>query len=134
MDIKTGIFIVTLLVDCAVKSKKEMIGEYASYTPVFNTGNYSLGNKLTLKKDSSFNYEGCGQIVSGKWSLIKDSLVLFCTEFNYKNKELNQSTAHRCNETIPYECFKIEDDGDLESSYKYKNRIIKNHLRKIKDF
>lgn len=133
MNLKKVLIIVVLFVSCSTKSKNNLIGEYASQNPLFNTGNYTIGNTLQLKKDSSFNYEGCGQIVRGKWALVKDSLVLFCFDFNYKDKELNQSTAHQCSDSIPFESFKIQDDGDLESCFKNKNRVIKNHLIKIND-
>ena len=88
---------------------------------------------MKLNSDSSFIYVGCGQIVAGKWAMTNDSVVLFCFDFKYKDSLLNQSTMHQCNESVPYECFKIIDERYLESSFRQKNRVIKNQLIKIDD-
>ena len=116
---------------CISKSKNNLVGEYASFHPKFKNGKYTIGNRLKLNKDSSFNYESCGETVKGRWSLINDSVILFCYQFIYKNNNLNKLRSTYCANDIPYETFKIENNGDLESSFICKNQTIINHLTKV---
>ena len=118
---------------CRTTSKYSLFGKYVSHTPLINTGKYTIGNELYLYKDFSFKYDGCGQIVKGRWLLVKNILTLFCNDLNYKNNSLNKLNANLCNDTIPYESFRILKNGDLESSFKLKNRVIKNRLTKSND-
>ena len=127
------LIIILLLGACRTISKHSLFGKYVSHIPLINTGKYTIGNELYLYKDSTFKYDGCGQHVKGRWLLIKDNITLFCNDFNYKNDSLNKLTAHLCNDTIPYESFRILQNGDLLSSFKYKNRLIKNRLTKSKE-
>lgn len=65
---------------------------------------FVVGNKLELKKDSSFYYEICSSFWTGRWKVDGDSLVL--QSITGKNKDSSDVK-------ISAYCYKIESNGDL---------------------
>ncbi len=116
------------------QSSVSLIGTYKSYTPKFSFKKYSIGDNLTLKSDSNFIYENCGNISTGFWRLnsSNDSVLLFCVDFKYKNDSLNRINKVHCNPSIPLEIFYIESDGILINEFIAKKSKYFTSLKKIK--
>ncbi|QYJ68672.1 hypothetical protein [Flavobacterium litorale] len=100
---KTAIFLfmVVALLGCKAEHSSEgnhdLIGVYKSKKPnKFNvaigrvTGvSYGVGNKMILNKDSTFVYETCAMVISGKWSTENDTLLMYYDKKRFKVEELN---------------------------------------------
>ncbi len=52
-------------------------GKYKSYTPLLSTEIYTIGNTLTVRKDSSYTYTTCSSVSEGNWRVKGDSLYLY---------------------------------------------------------
>ncbi len=76
------------------------IGKYNSVSPnifhftklfVLNgVRSYSTGCSLTLHEDSSYQLITCGNLISGSWTVRKDSLLLLAKTNRWRNDSLHQ--------------------------------------------
>lgn len=115
MKIFVSIILLLQIYSCNTEIKLE--GRYVSQNPFLSTKRYIVGNELIIRSDSTYHYTMCGQIVTGKWKIVDDSLVLVCSTFNYRNDSLNLAIQPYCNTNEIYETFFIDNNNTLISSF-----------------
>lgn len=121
-----------LLFSCSNIPQRNIVGYYTSTSTLLSKGEYVVGNSLEVKKDSTFNYETCGEIIEGKWVLKNNIMLLYCYEFSYKNDSLNKTEKPFCDKNEPVEKFLVLKNGDLLSEFQLNGRTYKNQLKKMK--
>ncbi len=85
-----------LLVNCYSK-KESVFGEYKSakfdklysYCLRINHTSVITGTSLILASDSTFHQINCGNLMSGIYKVVNDSLYLICKKNRYKNDSIN---------------------------------------------
>lgn len=88
-----------LIITCCAKSDEGLGSNYATENPTFiEKVNYTLeygkwtwtiGNKLTLNKDSTFEMSTCANYIKGRWYPKADTLFLHYQEMTYRIDSLN---------------------------------------------
>ena len=131
------LLILFILYSCSNNNyNTNMVGRYESFVPKFTIDHYSIGDVLLLNIDSTYNYQTCGNLISGKWKLNKqkDSLLLFCFDFKYRNDSLNEARHPTCDSSLLWDKFKILRGDYLLNKVKAdNNRIMLNiKLKKMK--
>lgn len=101
-------------------------GKYNSYTPLISTENYTIGNTLIVRKDSSYTYTTCSSVSEGNWRVKGDSLYLYCSNFRYRIDSLNTRET-RCRDT---EAFSITRNKLLQRIKLKKIGYAYNALKK----
>lgn len=110
-------------------------GRYESYVPHLYFGGYTIGEVLLLNKDSTYNYQTCGNVIKGKWKLnyTKDSLLLYCFDFKYKNDSLNKLRSVIVDSSVAMDEFKLLKGGFLLERFRNKKngKMVNIKLKKI---
>lgn len=145
MKLKLVSILIILLISCSsTKTSKEIIGFYKSkkynfiehYIILFSGKSYAIGEILKLKKDSTYVYNTCGNVISGYWRIRGDTLLLFCQKFRYKRDSLNRVLDTNCRGSI--DKFYIHPNGELRQQFyvtipKSKRKVLGlNYLVKYK--
>ncbi len=97
----------------------DLEGDYQSESPSLSSAYKYLtynsiigGVSLSLKNDSTFVYETCGTILTGRCSIENDALILRSDTTIWKNKEIYESDRkENYNHGSQQVSFKV--DGDL---------------------
>ena len=94
-------FIYFIFISCTIANHEQVVGSYESYDIGYfeliqnyisnglKAVYYSKGTTLNLKADSTFSYGTCGNLITGIWSIKKDTLVLNGKTNKYRNDSLN---------------------------------------------
>lgn len=112
------IFFITIS-SCNFKTTS-LTGIYKSYKPIFSSDKYTIGVVLKLNDDSTFNYQTCGDISSGKWVVSEkfDSVILYCYKFKYINDSLNSIKNPVCKQNEVFQSFEIYNRNTLKNKFK----------------
>ena len=140
MDYKKIFQIELLIVFCLIYSctnnfeKRDIAGRYESYVPHLSFEGYIIGEVLLLNKDSTYNYQTCGNVIKGKWKLnnTKDSLLLYCFDFKYKNDSLNKLRSTIVDSNIAMDEFKLLKGGFLLERVRNKKNKKMVNIKLIK--
>ena len=84
--------------------------------------NYYVGSELILKKDSSYKYITCGNILTGSWRCFKDSLLLKVTNNRWRIDSLNNFGFNGTWPRIPTKPLGFK----IENNYLERIHILKN--------
>jgi hypothetical protein len=74
--------------------------------------NFSLGSKMLLSKDSTFQYITCGNIITGTWRSKLDTLYAEIRTNRWRNDSLNKYGWDGVWPSIPDKPLKFVIDGD----------------------
>jgi hypothetical protein len=129
------ILVCCILLNCNTQPKpNELTGIYKAKTPNllvqaynnYKKAAYVVGSEITLKTDSTFIYTTCGNIITGNWFVIKDSIYLKVNTNYYKNDSLNQIRKPKIGKKpIALKIFKntlYEEDSSF--FYRNNNKIL----------
>ena len=86
-----------------------------------------VGSEIVLKNDSTFNYITCGNIMTGTWNYINDSLFLKVTKNRWRIDSLDKYGFHGTWPTIPLKPIGFKFDND----YLVRIHILKNGEKAI---
>jgi hypothetical protein len=84
--------------------------------------NYYIGSELILNKDSSYKYITCGNILTGSWRCLKDSLLLKVTNNRWRIDSLNNFGFNGTWPRIPTKPLEFK----IENNYLERIHILKN--------
>lgn len=114
--------------------KSESLGFFDKYKSYFfeNTWGSISGQQLILKPDSTYIYQTCGHILEGKWTILKERLVLTQESRRWKIDSLNDIEQPIEQLYQGYLDFKISEN-ELTSVFlpKQKKHKLKNWLVKV---
>jgi len=74
--------------------------------------NYSVGSKMILSRDSTFQYITCGNIITGTWRSQVDTLYIKIRTNRWRNDSLNKYGWDGVWPSIPEKPLKFTIDGD----------------------
>lgn len=125
---------------CSPKVRNSIEGEYCSlksnqFETIFYNSKFenSIGNKLFLHKDSTFEYLDCSNVIKGNWAIsnTQDSLILYCKQYKSRD-EVKNNWRDNAYDSIPYMFFTILENGNLVDTIKTKHKVFLNLLSKCK--
>lgn len=105
---------VVLFSSSCQKKIDSIIGKYESkeYSNLelawmgINNTSASIGSTIEIKEDSTFYLQTCGNIMTGNWTLKKDTLYLFAESNRWKNDSLHLNGFEGKQPNIPKEPMK----------------------------
>ncbi|MFY0643659.1 MAG: hypothetical protein JXR19_04265 [Bacteroidia bacterium] len=91
--------LIPLLLILSTCTEKDIIGtykskEYSNLKIMWMYHNKTLvpsGTTLVVNQDSTYIYESCGNIITGHWKVIDDSLNLFAVTNRWRSDSLNKN-------------------------------------------
>ena len=115
--------------------KNNIIGVYQNTNPnmIFSKKvGYIMGTTLLLNSDSTFIDTSCGNIITGNWKVVNDTLFLICKSNRYRIDSLNtlgfNGKFANCQTSVQY--FIIKKNKLIYTFWrgktKYMNLLIKN--------
>ena len=134
------LFIVPILcfASCSYTKQISIIGQYESYQigkletikHVVKNGfkkiYFSAGNTLNINADSTFTYATCGNVLTGRWRVEKDSIIL--------HEKTNRFRLDSLNNVLPPPRIGIDKFGiHLNKLYKKGIITIKGKEQKVLD-
>jgi len=88
---------------------------------------YSIGSELVLMKDSTFKYTTCGNIITGTWNYLNDSLFLKIKKNRWRIDSLDKNGFNGRWPTVPQKPVGFKFDKD----YLVKIDILQNGRKVI---
>jgi hypothetical protein len=140
---KIYLFFTLLTLFSCTKSDYELVGTYKTHTPSFfekvsNTLKYgkwtwTMGNELSLNKDSTFVMTTCGNISKGKWYANTGTIFLTYQESHYRIDSLNYIKEWKEKLLVKEKTIVYRKQGEnLETDFKDKKKIVLIQLDKVK--
>ena len=108
------LILIVLISSSCKKEFDSIIGKYESkeYSNLelawlgINNISASIGSTIEIKEDSTFYLQTCGNIMTGNWTLKKDTLCLFAESNRWRNDSLHLNGFGGKQPNIPKEPMK----------------------------